>query len=176
MVNYRRNRVLGGTYFFTVTLRDRRAQTLVENIDVLRKAFRETRREKLFVIEAMVVLPNHLHVMWTLPPDDDDYAGRWRSIKSRFTHALVKARVEISRNAKGEYDLWQRRYWEHTLRDELDLARHMDYIHFNPVKHGLVERAGDWPYSSFHRFVRRGLCPTDWAGADVESDTANFGE
>jgi putative transposase len=176
MVQYRRNRVPGGTYFFTVTLRDRHAGMLVEHIDGLRMAFRTTRREQPFVIEAMVVLPDHIHAVWTLPPRDDDYAGRWKSIKSRFTHALVKAGVGLMRNAKGEYNLWQRRYWEHTIQDDTDLSRHVDYIHYNPVKHGWVKRVHEWPYSTFHRFVKRGLCPLDWAGGDVEKEggfTAN---
>lgn len=176
MVQYRRNRIPGGTYFFTVTLRNRRATSLVDYIDLLRIAFRETLREMPFVMDAVVVLPDHLHAVWTLPPGDDDYAGRWRSIKGRFTRALVKADVGLARNAKGEYDLWQRRYWEHTIRDEVDRARHVDYIHFNPVKHGLVERVGDWPYSSFHRFVRQGVCPPDWGGAAVKSDHGSYGE
>jgi putative transposase len=175
MVLYRRNRVPGGTYFFTVTLRDRRATTLVAHIEALRMAFRETRRKEPFVTDAMVVLPDHLHAVWTLPPEDDDYAGRWRSIKSRFTHTLVNSGVRLTRNPKGEYDLWQRRYWEHTIRDEADLVRHLDYVHFNPVKHGLVERVADWPYSSFHRFVRQGLCAPDWAGG-VTSDNGSYGE
>ena len=176
MVQYRRNRVPGGTYFFTVTLRDRRATTLSEYIDALRAAFRETLLERPFVMDAMVVLPDHLHAVWTLPQEDVDYAGRWRSIKSRFTRALVKSDVELVRNVKGEYDLWQRRYWEHTIRDDVDLARHVDCIHFNLVKHGLVEQVRDWPYSSFHLFVRRGLCAADWAGVDMKSENGGYGE
>lgn len=176
MVQYRRNRVPGGTYFFTVTLRDRRATMLVEYVDALRTAFRKTLRDRPFVVDAIVVLPDHLHAVWTLPQEDDDFAGRWRSIKSRFTRALVKSDAELVRNSEGEYDLWQRRDWEHTIRDDVDLARHVDYIHFNPVKHGLVEQVGDWPYSSFHRFVRRGLCPADWAGIDMKSENGGYGE
>ena len=176
MVQYRRNRVSGGTYFFTATLRDRHATTLVEYIDVLRTATARTLRERPFVIDAMVVLPEHLHVVWTLPSGDADYAGRWRLMKSCFTRALAKTCMSLSRNAKGEYDLWQRRYWEHTIRDDTDLARHVDYIHFNPVKHGLVKRVVDWPYASFHRFVRQGICTPDWAGADMKSDSGSYGE
>jgi putative transposase len=150
--------------------------TLVEYVDVLRAAMARTLRERPFAIDAMVVLPDHLHAVWTLPPSDADYAGRWRLMKSCFTRALAKMGVELSRNAKGEYDLWQRRYWEHTIRDDADLARHVDYIHFNPVKHGLVKRVVDWPYSSFHRFVRQGMCTPDWAGADKKSDNEGYGE
>jgi len=103
-------------------------------------------------IDAMVVLPDHIHAIWTLPEDDADYVGRWRLLKSGFAHAVVKAGVGLTRNAKGEYNLWQRRYWEHTIRDEADFERHVDYIHYNPVKHGPVGRVADWPCSSFHRF------------------------
>ena len=154
MVQYRRARIPGGTYFFTATLRDRRSKLLVEHIDVLRSAFRKTLRQRPFAIRAVVVLPDHVHSIWTLPADDADYAGRWLSIKSDFTRRLVKAGVRLDRNTRGEYALWQRRYWEHTIRDELDFQRHADYIHFNPVKHGWVKRVRDWPYSSFHRWVR----------------------
>ena len=125
-------------------------------------------------IEAIVVLPDHLHTIWTLPADDADYAERWRMIKSRFTKSLVKEGVKIGRNEKGEYDLWQRRYWEHTIRDDLDLQRHVDYIHCNPVKHGLVERVSDWPHSSFHRYVRDGIVSVDWGG--VALTDGGFGE
>ena len=98
-----------------------------------------------------------------LPAGDAGYVGRWRMIKSRFTRQLVQRGVAITRNPKGEYDLWQRRYWEHTLRDDLDMQRHVDYIHYNPVKHGLVKQVIDWLYSSFHRYVRQGMIPADWA-------------
>ncbi|MDE2309266.1 MAG: transposase [Betaproteobacteria bacterium] len=166
MVNYRRNRVAGGTYFFTVTLRDRHATFLTAHIDALHKVFRDTQQAKPFQIEAIVVLPDHVHTVWRLPADDADYAGRWRMIKSRFTRMLAQCGAAITRNAKGEYDLWQRRYWEHTIRGDLDLQRHVDYIHYNPVKHGLVKRVADWPYSSFHRYVRQGIVQPDWATAD----------
>ena len=175
MVNYRRNLIAGGTYFFTVTLRDRQASLLTTHIDALKFAFRETRTAKPFQIEAIVVLPEHLHAIWSLPVHDSDYAGRWRKIKSRFTRLLVQRGIAICRNEKGEYDLWQRRYWEHTIRDDLDLQRHFDYIHYNPVKHGLVKHVADWPYSSFHRYVKLGIVPPDWA-ASSESNDIQFGE
>ena len=175
MVNYRRNRIAGGTYFFTVTLRDRRAAFLTTHIDALRQVFRDARRARPFQIEAIAVMPDHLHTIWCLPAGDADYAGRWRMIKSRFTRQLVQRGVAMNRNAKGEYDLWQRRYWEHTIRDDLDLQKHVDYIHYNPVKHGLVKRVMDWPYSSFHRYVRQGMIPADWATAD-DSLEGKFGE
>ena len=167
MVHYRRNWLPGGSYFFTATLRHRQSTMLVDHVDALRAAFRHVRCQRPFVIDAMVVLPDHLHAIWTLPPNDADYAGRWRAIKSRFTRTLIKDGVKLARNAKGEYDLWQRRYWEHTLRDRIDLTRHVDYIHFNPVKHGYVASAAEWPFSSFHRYVKTGILAAEWGSAPI---------
>lgn len=176
MTNYRRNIVPGGSYFFTVNLADRQSALLTDNIAGLRSAFRYARGRHPFTIEAIVVLPDHLHAIWTLPEGDADYSLRWRLIKSTFSRALPNGeRLSASRSSKGERGIWQRRYWEHTLRDENDFARHMDYIHFNPVKHGHVARVKDWPYSSFHRMVRMSVYPEDWAG-DVSKDDVEFGE
>jgi len=174
MVGYRRNFVAGGTFFFTATLADRRSRALVENFDLLRHAFRVTRHERPFSVDAVVVLPDHLHIVMTLPPDDADFPGRWKRCKSLFTRLLAKRGGAGQPNLAGEYRLWQRRYWEHTIRDESDLARHVDYIHFNPVRHKLVTQADEWPYSSFHRYVRQGILPKDWGGNLVEA--ALFGE
>jgi putative transposase len=113
---------------------------------------------------AIVILPEHLHRVLTLPEDDADYSGRWRAIKSRFTHALRATGVPLIRDNRGEYQLWQWRFWEHTIRDERDYAHHIDYCHWNPMKHGLVQQLTDWPYSSFHLHVRRGRLTPDWAG------------
>jgi putative transposase len=175
MVRYRRNLLPGGTYFFTVTLADRTSSALVDHMDALRMAFRIARRERPFTTGAIVILPDHLHAIWTLPPDDADFSGRWRRIKAYFTHRLVARGVPVRRHRNGEYALWQRRFWEHTIRDEVDLQRHVDYVHFNPVRHGLVKRARDWPYSSLRLHVRRGLKASDWAG-DVEDAEMDFGE
>jgi putative transposase len=120
-------------------------------------------------------MPDHLHTIWTLPLDDSDFSARWKRIKAYFTHRLVAAGVPVERRRNGEYALWQRRFWEHTIRNEIDFERHVDYVHFNPVKHKLVSRVGDWPYSSFHVYVRRGVLPADWAG-DVGESTRDFGE
>lgn len=174
MVQYRRNLVPGGTYFFTVALDDRRSRALVEHIDALRKAFRTARTERPFAIDAIVILPEHLHTIMTLPHDDADFSGRWRRIKSLFTRQIAGAEG-IKANRKGEYALWQRRFWEHTVRDEDDFARHVDYIHFNPVKHGHASRVRDWPYSSFHRYVRQGSLLEDWGGGGNDDGTG-FGE
>ena len=174
MVRYRRNFVPGGTFFFTVTLADRRSNALVAHIRTLRTAFRITRRERLFSVEAFVVLPDHLHTIMTLPEGDADFSGRWRRIKGLFSRS-VAARERVSPNLKGEYRLWQRRFWEHTIRDDDDFGRHFDYFHFNPVRHGLVTRVRDWPHSSFHLFVRRGWLPRDWGG-DMAESRMRFGE
>jgi putative transposase len=157
MTNYRRNFVAGGSFFFTVNLSDRRLRLLTDNIALLRSAFRYARARHPFAIDAIVVLPDHLHAIWTMPEGDADYALRWRLIKSSFSRALPHGEVvSKSRATRGERGIWQRRYWEHTLRDENDYARHVEYIHFNPVKHGYVRRVRDWPYSSFPRIVRLG--------------------
>ena len=174
MVHYRRNFLAGGTFFFTATLADRRSSVLVENIGLLRRAFRTTRRERPFSIEAVVILPDHLHIVMTLPQDDADFSGRWKRIKSLFTRDVVARGLAYQRNRHGEYALWQRRFWEHTIRDEADLVRHIDYIHYNPVKHGLVSQVSDWPYSSFHRYVKLGVLPKDWGGIVVSN--LRFGE
>lgn len=165
MVMYRRNVVPGGTFFFTVTLRDRRARLLVDHIDLLRAAYAGVKRQRPFRTDAVVVLPDHLHAIWTLPDGDGDFSGRWRAIKAGFVRALTRAGVATARNAKGEALVLQRRFWEHTLRDEADHAAHSDYIHYNPVKHGLVARPRDWPHSSVHRFIERGVYPADWCVA-----------
>jgi len=176
MTDYRRNFIAGGSFFFTVNLAERWRRLLTEHIDELRTAFRETRRHHPFTIDAMVVLPDHLHAVWTLPEGDADFATRWRLIKSGFSRRVATGeRISDSRAAKAERGIWQRRYWEHTIRDEADFARHLDYIHINPVKHGLVTRVGDWPYSSLHRMVKIGIHPEDCAG-DVWNDGGDFGE
>jgi putative transposase len=174
MVRYRRNFVPGGTFFFTVTLDDRRSSALVDHVDKLRGAFRVARTERPFTVDAIVILPDHLHVIMTLPEDDSDFPGRWKRIKSLFTRRLAASGVPVARNQRGEFALWQRRFWEHTIRDEADFERCADYIHFNQVKHGLVASPSDWPYSSLHRYVRAGLLPADWGG--VGEITGNFGE
>jgi REP-associated tyrosine transposase len=175
MVAYRRNFVPGGTFFFTVVLADRRSSLLIDRVDSLRTAFRVTRKERPFSVDAIVVLPDHLHAMLTLPSDDSDFSGRWRRIKSLFTRQAVARGFAGARNAKGEYQLWQRRFWEHTIRHEADFERHADYIHYNPVKHGLVSQVVDWRYSSFHRYVRQGILPMDWGGKLV-FPARGFGE
>jgi putative transposase len=165
MPDYRRNRVPGGTYFFTVNLLERRSSLLTEHIDAFREAVRQVRARKPFHIDAWIVLPDHMHCVWTLPPGDSDYSGRWRAIKIAFAKSLPKTeRLSAVRARNGERGIWQRRFWEHTIRNDADYAVHVDYVHINPYKHGLVQRVVDWPYSSFHRFVQAGVYPRDWAG------------
>ncbi|QWF72051.1 transposase [Methylomonas paludis] len=174
MVNYRRHFTPGGSYFFTVALHNRHASHLIDSIDLLRTAFRKTQTQKPFRIDAIVVLPEHLHCIWTLPDQDSDYPARWQLIKSVFSHELEKSGVPVIRRNDGSYLIWQRRYWEHTIRNDSDMQRHIDYIHFNPVKHGLVKQAEDWPYSSLHRYIRMGWLPENWAG--VQLDDLDCGE
>jgi putative transposase len=174
MVLYRRNRVESGTYFFTVTLRDRQSTLLIEQVDLLRKAFAFTRYKKPFTIDSIVILPEHIHTIWSLPKNDQDYSTRWQSIKSYFSRNLKKTNIILQPNKRGEYDLWQRRFWEHTIRDEADYEHHVNYIHYNPVKHGLVKQVKDWPYSSFHKYVSKGILPINW-GSDRDF-LGEFGE
>jgi putative transposase len=173
MPDYRRFRVPGGTYFFTINLLDRRSDLLVRHIDALREAVRRTRRERPFVIDAWVVLPDHMHCVITLPAGDDDFSNRIKAIKIRFSRSIPaterRSRVRV---ARGERGIWQRRFWEHAIVGDLDYARHMDYVHFNPVKHGHVTRARDWPYSTFHRAIRAGLYTADWGAGDLENINA----
>ncbi|MBI4207945.1 MAG: transposase [Betaproteobacteria bacterium] len=164
-MRYRRTLVPGGTYFFTATLADRHSRLLVERIDILRDAVSSIRARHPFRIDAMVVLPDHAHAVWTLPAGDADFPLRWALIKAAFSRAIEKTEhVSASRRARAERGIWQRRYWEHLICDEDDLGRHVDYIHFNPVKHGYVQTPVEWAHSSIHHYVKKGQLPPDWAG------------
>lgn len=151
MSSYLRPRVPGARIFFTVALQERGSSLLCTKVQQLREAVAVTRHERPFTIDAWVVLPDHLHCIWTLPDEDSDFATRWRLIKSRFSLGLERGPLRPSHLARQERGIWQRRYWEHHIRGEEDYAAHLQYCWFNPVKHGLVERAEDWPYSSVHR-------------------------
>ena len=161
MPNYRRIRIPGGCFFFTVNLLARRGNDLLtRRIDLLRDSVRRVRKTRPFAIDAWVVLPDHLHCIWTLPPGDADFSTRWRLIKSTFSEGLPAAeRLSAVRQRRGERGIWQRRFWEHAIRDDADFAAHMDYAHFNPVKHGYVDSVAAWPYSTFKASVRRPDCP-----------------
>jgi len=151
-------------YFFTINLADRSSRLLVERIDDLRASVRSVKQRHPFEIQACVVLPDHLHAIWTLPPDDADFSTRWALIKAGFSRRIEHGEpIRAGRRAEGERGLWQRRFWEHQIRDKADMQRHVDYVHFNPVKHGHAARAADWPFSSIHRFIHSGDLSEDWA-------------
>ena len=160
---YRRSLVPGGTFFFTVNLADRQGDLLTANIELLRATMRLIRQRHPFEIVAMVVLPDHLHAVWCLPEGDADHPKRWSLIKAGFSRGLPRTEsIRASRLGKRERGIWQRRYWEHQIRDNGDLVRHVEYVHFNPVRHGYVKQAADWPYSLIHRFIREGRVAETW--------------
>ena len=164
-MDYRRAWYAGGTCFSTVNLLQRRDNDLlVKHIDILRNVVKKVKNSHPFIIHGWVVLPEHFHWVIELPPDDVDFALRLRLIKSGFSKAIPKTeyRSEI-RLKRGERGIWQRRYWEHLIRNEEDYQAHMDYVHINPVKHGLVKLVADWEYSTFHRLVKAGIYPHNWA-------------
>ncbi len=170
-MDYRRAWHPGGTYFFTVNCLKRKDNTLlIDNIDILRQAIKTTKRSHPFTIHAWVVLPDHMHCVIELPENDCDFASRWRLIKMLFSRNIPKNeyRSEV-RKKRRERGIWQRRYWEHLIRDEEDYRAHMDYVHINPVKHGLVDQVRDWPYSTFHRLVKEGDYQENWAGGLQDS-------
>jgi putative transposase len=175
MPQYRRAKLEGSLFFFTVVLAERPSDLLVNEIDRLRRIYRTVRQRRPFETIAICVLPDHVHAVWELPGGDDDFSTRWNLIKSGFSRGLDPRLRSASKLAKREKGIWQRRYWEHAIRNEADLARHIDYIHFNPVRHGHVRRVADWPHSSFHRYVGRGLLAADWGG-DMREIQGPFGE
>ena len=175
MPQYRRAKIKGSIFFFTVVLDDRSSDLLVDQIDRLRTVYRAVQKSHPFETVAVCVLPDHIHALWALPKCDADFSTRWSLIKSRFSRGLDPEPRSASKVQKREKGIWQRRYWEHAIRDDPDLERHVDYIHFNPVKHGHVTSVADWPHSSFHRYVERGLLAADWGG-DMKDILGLFGE
>jgi len=189
MPEYLRPKLPGACVFFTLALADRGSDLLVREIARLRAAVGQVRAKRPFGIDAWVVLPDHLHAVWTLPEGDADFSTRWGAIKARFTRSVRRVGFHPtnegmvgwnptlprspSKIAKGDAGLWQRRFWEHHIRDERDYAAHVRYCWINPVKHGLVERAVDWPFSSIHRDIARGIVEPEWSGAVPEGE---FGE
>jgi len=171
MPNYRRALLEGGIYFFTVNLLQRKDNDLlVRHINHLRDAIKQVRQQYPFKIHAFVVLSDHLHCVIDLPLGDSNFAIRWRRIKSIFSKSIPRFEdLSITRLQRGERGIWQRRFWEHLIRDEDDYIAHMDYVHINPLKHGLVQRVIDWPYSTFHIFVKQGVYAADWAGSEEET-------
>ncbi len=182
MPTFIRAKMPGGTFFFTVvTYRRRKILTEPESRLVLREVIYKVRQEYSFAIDAWVLLPDHLHCIWTLPEGDVDFSKRWGLIKARFSRRAGKLLhhdqlMTDSKEHHRESTIWQRRFWEHQIRDEEDLRNHLDYIHYNPVKHGFVGNVADWPYSTFHRFVKQGFYPPNW-GENIAFDPDNtFGE
>ena len=172
-MQYRRSRAKGAAFFFTVVTHGRRRFLCDEaNIKLIREAFQHVITRHPFTVDAFVLLPDHLHCIWTLPENDADFSMRWRQIKSYFSrkcHAEFKGGQSDARLLKSEQVIWQHRFWEHQIRDDGDFAKHVEYIHYNPVKHGLVNSPKAWPHSTFHRFVKQGIYPDDW-GADKAID------
>ena len=171
-MRYRRVFVPGASYFFTlVTFERRPILSDVDAVERYRRAVRKVQAARLFIVEAEVILPDHLHMLCTLPEHDADYPARLRLIKSAFTRSITAKHFHsarsASRAAKREQAVWQRRYWEHTIRDERDFRAHLDYIHINPVKHGLVAAPRDWPHSTFHQWVDRGAYEPWWGADDM---------
>jgi putative transposase len=175
MPQYIRAKFQGSIFFFTVVLAERPSNLLLDEIDRLRQTYRTVQQRRPFETIAICVLPDHVHAVWALPEGDADFSTRWSLIKSGFSRGLDPRRRSASKVRKREKGIWQRRYWEHAIRDDADLERHVDYIHFNPVKHGHVTRVADWSHSSFHRYVERGLLAADWGG-DMKAMQGSFGE
>ncbi|MGP9675271.1 MULTISPECIES: REP-associated tyrosine transposase [unclassified Halomonas] len=166
MAIYRRAYVPGGSYFFTVVTHSRQPLLADQlNINALGRAFRRVREEQPFVMEAFVLLPDHLHCLWTLPEDDSDYSSRWRDIKKYASKDFLLP--------SGNPNAWQRGFWEHVIRDENDWQRHIDYIHYNPVKHGWSKAPRDWKWSSFHQYVKKGWYESDW-GSERTPDVSTM--
>jgi putative transposase len=182
MPRYRRAKHMGGTFFFTVvTYRRRPLFAHAEAREILRRVIKKVRQSHPFEIDAWVLLPEHMHCIWTLPQEDADFSMRWSLIKSTFTKAAktlyhVPEQLGDSRRKHREATIWQRRFWEHQIRSEEDYKNHIDYIHFNPVKHGLADQVGDWPFSTFHRYVQSGIYPEDWGGKVEGAIEGNYGE
>lgn len=183
MPEYRRARSPGATFFFTVNTNLR--QPFLIDVDVraaLREGIERVRESMPFEIDAWVLLPDHLHCIWTLPDGDADFSSRWRIIKTIVTqHCGPRLNVDEilsdRRKRKNQSSLWQQRFWEHQIRDDADFARHVDYIHWNPVKHGHAKHTGDWPYSSLHRYIRNGLLPANWGEVNADQYSGkDFGE
>jgi len=165
-MQYRRFYTPGGTYFFTlVTYRRRNLFFNTQRKDLLLESINDVQKRHPFSLTAWVILPNHIHCIWTLPENDFDFSTRWRLIKSTFTRKFTdkpQEKLSVSRLKKGEQGVWQRRFWEHQIRDENDFKQHLDYIHYNPVKHRYVNSPINWPHSSFHKFVEENIYPPDW--------------
>ena len=165
-MRYRRANIEGGTYFFTVvTFKREKFLTQPDNVSLLREAFKVVMKKHPFIIDAFILLPDHLHCIWSLPENDNDFSNRWRLIKSYFSrncNKKYKQKPSEVRKRKKEQAIWQRRFWEHLIRDDDDYKTHVEYIHYNPVKHNLAAAPIYWEYSSFHKYVQKGVYSKDW--------------
>jgi putative transposase len=179
-MRYRRARTAGGSYFFTVVTHSRgNFLTNPSEVDLLRSSFRDVKEHHPFIIDAIVIMPDHIHTIWTLPKGDRNFSVRWSLIKSKFTRRCdetCKMTTDRSRIARKEQPVWQHRFWEHQIRDETDFEHHVDYIHYNPVKHGYVKAPVEWPFSSFHLYVRRNIYPLDWGSSQEVIFPENIGQ
>jgi putative transposase len=176
-MHYRRANIKGGTYFFTLNLADRKKTLLTDEIDNLRATINSVKKNHPFQINALVILPEHLHALLTLPLNDNNYSTRWGLIKSTFSRQLPAGeKINKSRQTNGERGIWQRRFWEHLIRDEQDYENHVNYIHYNPVKHQLVEHATEWPYSTIHDYIAKGLLSSNWGSHIDDTRNINLGE
>jgi len=174
-MRYRRSNVEGATYFFTVNLADRHKTLLVDHVDTLRSVIKTVKKNHPFEIDAIIIMPNHLHAIWTLPAGDSDFSTRWGLIKAGFSRNIKNTEsISVSRQSKGERGIWQRRFWEHQIMNDNDYQRHVDYIHYNPVKHGYVTQPSAWRWTSLHRYIKQGVVPANWA--EGEQLEGGFGE
>lgn len=181
MPNYKRVKLGGATYFFTVVTVDRNPILIKPTvIDAMRNAILNVKNKYPFKIEAWVVMPDHMHCIWALPPGDCDYSKRWGLFKKEVSQKchpeLIDLKPSSSQTKRRELPFWQRRFWEHLIRDDKDYEKHMGYTHYNPVKHGVVKRVQDWPYSTFHKLVEQGVYPRDWGGDYAILEEVKFGE
>ncbi|OQK16487.1 transposase [Methyloprofundus sedimenti] len=171
-MQYHRVYIKGACYFFTLVTEKRRPIFKDEKqINILRESFKKVMKKYPFTINAIVVLPDHLHCIWTLPEGDHDYSTRWRLIKTGFSKNCDKTNINQPNQArirKKQQAIWQHRFWEHMIRNEQDYHEHIDYIHYNPVKHGYTNKAVDWPYSSLHQYIKDGIIPKNWGVSGIE--------
>ena len=175
-MQYRRAVLAGASYFFTVALQDRKSNLLIKKINEFRIALRQVIERYPFVIDGVVVLPDHFHMIMTLPRNDGNYSQRISFIKSSFSRQIESIEpINISRQKKRERGIWQRRFWEHLIRDELDYTRHMEYIHYNPVKHGYATTPSEWKYSSIHQYINSGILNNNWVYRENELDSHSLG-
>ena len=182
MSNYIRTFLPGGTFFITiVTYKRRPFLTTPTALQILKSAWRKTYRKMPFKLDAICLLPDHLHCLITLPENDSNFSKRIQMIKGLFSIQYLRSGGEegkrgISRKIKGEAAVWQRRFWEHTIRDEEDMQKHFDYVHYNPIKHSLVKSVVDWEWSTFHKYVRLGFYHENWGCAEIDYNKYEFGE